>query len=256
MPRTVTTPRPQRLSLALKSDGTHRTPWRHGLVLLGCVLIVAVGEVRGATHIQQASNGDITGKTYTSFSATFVSPNTGGNAIILGVTFGNVNPTITASDTQGNAYSQAIKTYDSGHRQGIAILYATNIKGGASNQVTVTFSGAVAYLALGIHEYSSLATTSVLDGIAGTTGSGSSPSSGSATTTASGDLIFGIAAEDSTGHGDTFTAGSGFTKRVDLGNAAAYADEDQTQISAGSIGATWTLAPSSSWIAGFAAFKA
>ena len=256
MPQTLGKRGPQPLSLALKTDRTHRTPWKQGLVFLGCLLIAGVGEVRGASHIQAASNSDVTGKTYTSFAVKFVSANTSGNAIILGVTFGNVNPTITASDIQGNTYSQVIKTYDSGHRQGSAILYATNIKGGASNQVTVTFSSAVAYLALGIHEYGGIAATSALDGSAGTTASGSGPSSGSATTTANGDLIFGIAVEDSTGHGDTFTAGSGFTKRVDLGNVAAYADEDETQISAGSIGVTWTLAPPSNWIASLAAFKA
>jgi len=69
-------------------------------------------------HLQQASNADVTGKTYTSFTATFSSPLASGNAILLGITFGNTNPTITASDTQGNSYTQAVKTYDSSHRQG------------------------------------------------------------------------------------------------------------------------------------------
>src|SRR4029077_5989097 len=107
---------------------------------------------------------DVTGTGYTSFSATFGSATTSGNAIIFAVTFGNVNPTITATDSEGNAYTQAIKTYDSGHNQGSAIFYSTNITGGASTTVNVQFSDSVSYLALGIHEYSGIATISPLDG--------------------------------------------------------------------------------------------
>jgi hypothetical protein len=188
-------------------------------------------------------------------SATFSLPTTSGNAIILGLTYGNLNPTITATDSQGNTYVQAINTYDSGHRQGSAILYALNIAGGANNVVTVKFSSAVAYLAVGIHEYSGIIAASGLDATAGKMGIGNAPSSGSATTTASGDLIFGCGVEDGTGQGDTFTAGTGFAKRVDLGNAAAYADEDGVQALAGPFAATWTLSPGSSWIATLAAFK-
>ena len=83
-----------------------------------------------ANHIQQASNSDISSKTYTSFTAVFPSANTTGNAIVVGITFGNANATITATDSQGNTYAQAVKTYDSRHNQGCAILYAANIKGG------------------------------------------------------------------------------------------------------------------------------
>ena len=223
----------------------------------GVLFTVGTAPPPGAiTHIQQASNSDISGRTYTSFSTTFPAGTTSGSAIIIGVTYGNTNPTITATDSQGNTYAQAISTYDAGHSQGCAILYAINTRGNAPDTVTVNFSGAAAYLALGIHEYSGVAASSVLDGTAGTKGSGASPSSGSATTTANGDLIFSCSAEDARGSGDTFTAGSGFTKRVDLGVAAAYADEDRVQATAGSIAATWTLSPSSDWVTNMAAFKA
>ncbi len=211
----------------------------------------------GVSHVQQASNSDVSGAAHTSLTATFSAATTTGNAIIVGVTFGNINPTITAADSQGNAYAQAVKTYDAGHNQGCAILYAVNITEGASNQVTVNFSGSVAYLGLGIHEYSGVVASSALDRTAGATGSGSNPSSGSATTTANGDLIFGCGVEDSAGSGDTFTAGNSFTKRVDLGSAAGYADEDEIQGTAGSVAVTWTLSPSGrGWIANMAAFKA
>jgi hypothetical protein len=253
--------RSDRFLLGVPKSSTDRPvvslSWRLALLFLVCLLFVGAGEIQAATHVQQASNSNVSGSTFSSFSAAFGSATTAGNAIVIGVTFGNVNPTITAIDTQGNTYTQAIKTYDPGHNQGSAILYATNIKGGASVTVTIKFSSAVAYLALGIHEYSGIAATAALDKTAGARGMVGSPSSGAATTTVAGDLIFIVGVEDSTGSGDSFTAGSGFTKRVDLGIAGAYADGDQTQAAAGSIAATWTVSPSGrSWIADLAAFKA
>ena len=225
------------------------------LLLLICSVFGNLSTVQATTHVQQASTSDVSGAQYRSMSATLSSPTTAGNAIVIGVTYGNVNPTISASDTQGNLYSQAINTYDSAHRQGCAILYATNIHGGSGDQVTVNFGSSVAYLAMGIHEYSGIAASSALDAISGNLGSGSSLSSAPATTTASGDLIFSCGVEDALGRGDTFTAGSGFAMRVNLGSVAAYADEDRIQSSAGAVAATWTLSPASSWIAAMAAFR-
>jgi hypothetical protein len=216
--------------------------------------MLAASATPGATHVQQASNSNVGGATVTSFSAVFSNPTTTGNAIILGVTFGDVSPTITATDSQGNTYVQAVQTYDSAHRQGSAILYATNIRGG-SNTVSIKFSQAVGYLALGVHEYSGIAASGALDVAKGAMGNGSTPSSGTVATTTSGDLIFGCGVEDSSGSGDTFSAGTSFVKRVDLSNAAAYADEDTNQAKAGSIAASWTLSPAGSWIATVAAFK-
>jgi len=228
---------------------------RAALILV--LLLMTVPCFGAITHVQQASNSDVSGRGYTSFSATFGSATTSANAVILAVTFGDTNPAITVADTQGNTYTEAVRTYDSGHNQGSAIFYSTNITGGASHTVIVQFSDTVGYLALGIHEYSGIATVSPLDGATGSLGSGTTLSSGSITTTANGDLIFSAGVEDSAGSGDTLTAGSGFVKRVDLADAAAYADEDRIQSLAGTVTASWTLAPSGlDWIANVAAFKA
>ncbi len=233
-----------------------RTKWMRPAFVL-TVLFMATPCFGAVSHVQQASFSDVSGSTYTSFSATFNSPTTSGNAIIFGITFGNTPSTITVTDSAGNTYTQAVRTYDSRHNQGGAIFYSTNTMGVSSLTVTVSFSSGVNFLALGIHEYSGVATSAPLDVATGTTGSGTSPSSGSVTTTANGDLIFGVAVEDAAGSSDSFTAGSGFTKRVDRGDVAAYADEDQVQASAGTINGTWTLAPSGlDWIADMAAFKA
>ncbi len=115
------------------------------------------------SSIQQASNSDITSKTYTSFTAIFASPTTSGNAVVIGITYGNANPIITTTDTQGDIFLPAIQTWDSRHDQGSAILYAVNIVGGAT-KVTVQFSSPVAYLALAVHEYSGIAGLNVVAG--------------------------------------------------------------------------------------------
>ncbi|HVH70867.1 MAG TPA: IPT/TIG domain-containing protein, partial [Candidatus Dormibacteraeota bacterium] len=231
--------------------------WPKALIIPLCLLLGWVGEAQAVAQVQvqQSSNIDSSGNTYTSFTATFSEATTSGNAIIVGLTYGNVDPTISASDSEGNTYALAIKTYHPGQRQGCAILYATNIREGARTDVTVSFSSPVAYLALSIHEYSGILASSALDATAGATGNGSSLSSGFGTTTANGDLIFGCGVEDTQGSGDIFTAGSGFTKRTDLGYAAGYADEDEVESAAGPLAVTWNLSPAASWIADMAAFK-
>jgi hypothetical protein len=223
------------------------------LLVFTSILFGLVGELQATNHIQQAWQSDVSGTTYRSFSATFTAPTTTGNAIIVGLTYGNANAAITAIDSAGDNFVTAIKTYDSGHRQGCAILYAINITGAVSSRVTLKFTGAVAYLALAIHEYSGLAALDVVSGMRGT---GSHPTSGSIQTTSDGDLIFGSGVEDAIGYGDNLAAGAGFTEREDLGSAAAYADEDELQNLAGQASATWNLSPASSWIADVAAFRA
>ena len=207
------------------------------------------------TPVQQASNSDVTGRSFTSFSVTLPAATTTGDAIVIGLTYGNANTPITATDTFGNSYTQAIATYDAGHNQGCTILYATGIKGNGLDTVTLNFSSQLAYLGMGVHEYSGIASLGALDGTVGAQGNGSSPSSGSLTTKANGDLIFSCITEDAIGSGINFTPGSGFTKRVDLGATAAYADEDGVQAIAGPIAATWTMSPSSQWVTNMAAFK-
>jgi len=58
------------------------------LLLLTCSLFGSLNTVEATTHIQQASISDVSGTPYTSMGATFSAPTTGGNAIIIGVTYG------------------------------------------------------------------------------------------------------------------------------------------------------------------------
>jgi hypothetical protein len=124
-----------------------------------------------------------------------------GNLIVVAVSWGdNPAPAIRASDGLGNTYSVATNDFDPGNRQGLAILYAANIRAGA-NTVTVTFGVTGGYRRIIISEYSGIAAATPLDAAAknkaGATTASNGVTSTAATTTTSGDLIFGVAMDDS-----------------------------------------------------------
>ena len=107
----------------------------------------------------------------------------------------NPAPSIRATDTLGNTYSVASNDFDPSNRQGLAILYAPNIRAGA-NTVTVTFGVSGGYRRIVVGEYSGVATTSPLDVTAHNHAAGTTAANGvtstAATTTVNGDLIFGV----------------------------------------------------------------
>ena len=111
------------------------------------------------------------------------------------------------TDSRGNTYTLAIgPTTGTGLRQ--SIYYARNIAAG-SNTVTVTFNPAAAFVDVRVLEYSGLDTANPLDKTAGAVGSGTTASSGAATTTSANELIFGAGMTAA-----RFTAaGTGFVSR-------------------------------------------
>jgi len=112
---------------------------------------------------------------------------------------------LSVQDSAGNIYSRAIgATTGTGLRQ--SIYYAPNIAGGA-NTVTVTFNRAANHPDIRILEYRGVTT---LDVAAGASGRSATPNSGSVTTTAPNELIFGANMVSSI----TKSAGTGFTSRV------------------------------------------
>ena len=105
--------------------------------------------------------------------------------------------------------------------------------------MTVTLSASSSWLGLYLTEYSAVTTTNPIDAKAGASGSAGTVSSGKATTTLAGDLIFGYCVGDW-----VCTAGSGFTARSALngnliedtlaGNPGSYA-------ATGSANNGWTM---------------
>src|SRR5215467_1963580 len=210
----------------------------------------AVGFVQATGSSNDASSGTI--------AQAFTTANTAGNLIVVGVSWGdNAAPAIRATDTLGNTFSVATNDFDPANRQGLAILYAQNIRAGA-NTVTVTFGVTGGYRRIVVSEYSGVAATSPLDASAKNRAAGSTATNGvtstAASTTTAGDLIFGIAMDDS-GNFGTINAGTGFTRRASL-NGMDTATEDAIQGAAGPVAATFTFSRADIYLAQMAAFKA
>jgi Glycosyl hydrolases family 16/IPT/TIG domain len=184
-----------------------------------------------------------------SVAVTYTLAQKAGNLNVVVVGWNDTTSTVSmVSDSLGNNYVLAIgPTTGTGLRQ--SIYYAAGIKAG-SNTVTVRFNQAAAYVDIRALEYSGLDLATPLDVRAGAAGSGTTASSGAATTTSANDLIFG--AGMTIAH---FTgAGTGFVSRIITVPDADIA-EDRTVSTPGSYSAT---APNSSgsWVMQMVAFRA
>ncbi len=223
------------------------------LTINGTVSSGPIAYMQGASLANDSSS--------TTVSATFSGNTNAGDLIVVAVswdTSGNAQAGV--SDSQGNKYAPATTSNNTTTLQALAVFYAANIKGGADT-VTVTLSPSAGYRRLEIEEYSGVATANPVDVTAqninvngGTNTDG--VTSTNATTTAKGDLIFGVTTQDS--GTDTIAAGTGFTQReaVNNGSDNPMLTEDLMQNAAGSIAATFTLSTSGSYQAQMVAFKA
>ena len=182
----------------------------------------------------------------------FPANNVAGNFIMVAVRARFADQTFTVSDTRSNMYRRAL-TVNGSTDHTLAIYYAENIAAGP-NTITVAMSTGPASIRLAIFEYAGLAQANALDVTATAAGSSASPSSGSATTTAPGDLVVGVF---STQSGRTFTAGSGYTIReaVSAAPSTNLMVQDRIQATAGAVTATATLNTPDMWGAAIAAFK-
>ena len=159
------------------------------------------------------------------------------------------NSTATVVDTQLNTWASAVNFYSVGNDYSGQILFAVAGSTGA-NTVTVTVIGGGNELT--IAEYSGNATASPLDQTASAEGTSTAAASSSAVTTTDGQLILGGILSSG-----AITAAGGSVVDVGLtGVPVNTALTSKTQVSAGSINTTATIAPSSAWLALMATFKA
>ncbi|HLK32501.1 MAG TPA: IPT/TIG domain-containing protein, partial [Terriglobales bacterium] len=152
-------------------------------------------------------------------------------------------------DSAGNVYSLAAGP-SKGNGITQAIYYAKNIAASISNAVTVTFNQAASYPDVRILEYQGLNTANPLDVTSSATGTGTAANSGSATTTAANELIFGAntVATGNLGPGPAFTQRIITTPDSDLA-------EDRAVTIAGSYNASSTLTGSGNWVMQMVTFK-
>ena len=198
----------------------------------------------------------------------FVSNVTSGNLIVVIGTTGNGTDIFTGvTDTLSNSYARSTNGFqaDTGNGQSVVCYYAKATSGGACT-VTIAKSADADFSAIAIHEFAhsggvNAAPFDVGAGQFDSTGSTSANAdvSTAATTTANGDLIFGVAAGTSTGS-TTWTAGTSPTafseaQEVTMGGSAGMQTEWAEQTSAGSIEATWTASDTAQYCAIMATFK-
>jgi hypothetical protein len=179
-----------------------------------------------AVFIQSVFNRPVGSDPTTTVSITV----TAGN--LLAVAAGGLEPqTIMFSDNGGNTYVPVDTITAGAGPARMSTAYALIVASGTII-ITATHSAATPFRFLIAHEISGLDPASPLDVHAIAQGL----SSGSAITTQAGDYIFGVAYSDS---GGVFTAGSGFTLRVQDAGPVGIGSEDEIQSAAGSIAAVF-----------------
>jgi hypothetical protein len=221
------------------------------LILPLCLLFAIAPKSYAAISLVQHTFKNATG-TITTSTLPFAVGNSAGNFIAVCVRAGAAGEAFTVTDTIGNTYQQAVRIDETGSGNTLAIYYAQNIAAGANTvRVTDTIAATLRFVIL---EYSGVATSNALDVTAAAIGNSAFPNSGSATTSANGDLLLGTVMAAS---GATYTAGGGYTikERVPATNTRLVV-EDQIQASAGTASASVTLGGADFWAAELAAFKA
>jgi len=180
---------------------------------------IALGQTGASwAHVQTMARNSGTNTNALAFPA----PTQAGNLIVVEVDWKGEAPghLSTISDNQGNVYRQiGTEQKSSGFRTQSRLYYAANIRGGPTTITTVVM-GRSTYHQLHIHEYAGLDPVAPLDGFAVQVANGTTFSSGSITTTAPHDLLYGVEIDASAG-----TVPAGWTTRSKL-NAAVAADRD------------------------------
>lgn len=208
-------------------------------------------------HVQSVLNGatDVSGVGVT-VALAYDSNVTAGSLLICWAYFGaGTNPAdYTCIDSLTQTFTVAnsqVQTTD-GHI--LIIFYKANSAGGA-NTVTVTnVTGPVGTIRMSISEFSGVATVSPLDQINAAQGSSTTPASGNVTPTENGELL---CCGGSGNTGTTYTAGTDFTKVVNVPSAAAcrVGGEYYVQPTAAAHNGTWTYGTSNQWTSVLASFK-
>ena len=177
-------------------------------------------------------------------TVTYAQAQVAGDTNILAIGWKDATSTITSIlDSAGNTYSSVSIVHGNGISQ--KIYYAKNIKAAAAgaNTVTVTFNAAAPFIDIRATEYSGLDPNYPIDVSHSAIGTGTTPNSGSVTTTAAQEVLFGAG----TTTGSFTAAGTNFTSRI-ITTPDANIAEDMFATATGSYSATATLSGSAAWI--------
>ena len=154
------------------------------------------------------------------------------------------------SDSAGNAYLLAAPSSSSTSGVALAIYYAANIAGAASNTVTIDFD-VDDFPCITLLEYAGV---SQVDQHASGAGSSITASSGAVVTSLARELLIGAGEPDQNKNEFFASAGAGFNERA-LTNISGMLVEDSIVSSTGSYTATGGLTNSSAWVMQIVSFK-
>jgi len=186
-----------------------------------------------------ASNGSVGSLTVAFPGNTFP-----GDLLVVALEYASNAGPASVTDSQGNTFTPVGNQLSTPSGTLSCVYYSSNIKGGTET-ATVTLSTSSSHLAVYLSEYSGIDPNNPIDAQAGASGNAGAASSGSATTSIAGDIIYGYCVAD----GDC-TAGSGFATRSSL---VSNLVEDTLVSSAGSYTATATA--TSGWTMQMLALK-
>ena len=215
------------------------------LLLAATVCPAAISFVQQNSAVPQTAQSSV--------SVVYTTAQVAGDTNIVAIGWSDTTSSVTAvTDTKGNVYSPAVgPTRQTGiHSQ--AIYVAKNVVAAAAgaNTVAVSFSAAVPYADVRILSYRGLDTSSPVEAVAGTVGTGTALNSGSVTTANANDLLFGASYVSTR----VTAAGAGFTNRVITSPDGDIA-EDEIVTVAGTYSATATIT-SGNWVMQLVALKA
>lgn len=225
------------------------------LIPFPALFLMAIGlhtAAQSPLHVQTKSNLN-TANAQNSISVTLNNSSSAQNLIIVHVTWDKQNRDISSVTDTKNTYhlvsGSTISWGQGSTKYRSALYYAYSISAGSTPlTIKATLDGnANSFIEIYASEYSGVLTTSdPLDQTNTTTNNSASVSSGTVTTTAANELVYGVAI----GASSPLSGGSGFTVRS---TAQDNIVEDKTGGSVGSYGATFT--GSGYWVASVATFK-
>lgn len=197
--------------------------------------------------VTSTAKSDTTGGLVSSVAFAAINLGAGRLVVVAQKWEGGATTITSVTDTAGNTYSSCTAAYDAANGQHAQIWYCLSSTANATNVVTVNFSGTTAQYLVGQLTQASYTGTASLAGQAATTGSSTSPSSGSFT---AGGMAIGVISEFV---GQNATPGTGWTEDQDTPGAGGHTFS-RYDSPGGTIVANATLGSSAAWAAAGAAF--
>ena len=205
-------------------------PFIIAVILTECASsIPALSASSPASFVQQAASAAYWNTSFWTLS--FPANTLAGDLLLVAFDYNDRATPSAVTDSQGNSFTPVGTPLSTPRGTISSVYYAKKIKGGPDT-VTIILSATSSYLEVYLSEYSGINPTNPIDAQAGASGTAGAVSSGTATTTVAGDIIYGFCIGDW-----ACTAGSGFTARSTL-NADLV--EDMTSGSPGQYAATGT----------------